>query len=106
MHYDAQRPKSTKEWISANVYTPRNRKGEIRIMKYLYVAITIMNDVLWRGREGVFALSRLLILFQIVSSLLINLHVLLRYPTPNFYFLMGPHATPCQWVSKLGGKTT
>ena len=23
-----------------------------------------------------------------------NLHILLRYPTPKFYFLMGPHATP------------
>ena len=32
--------------------------------------------------------------FQIVNSLLINLHILLRYPTPKFYFLMGPHATP------------
>ena len=48
---------------SANFYTPRIRNGEIRIMKYLYVAITIMYDVLvlCRGREGVFALSTMLI---------------------------------------------
>ena len=45
-------------------YTPKIRNVEIRMMKFLYVAITIMtNDVLvlWRGREGVFALSRMLI---------------------------------------------
>ena len=50
--------------ISSNFYTPIIRNGEIRMMKYLYVAITIMTDdvlVLWRGREGVFALSRMLI---------------------------------------------
>ena len=47
-----------------NFFTPRIRIGEIRMMKYLYVAITIMTDdvlVFWRGREGVFALSRMLI---------------------------------------------
>ena len=32
--------------------------------------------------------------FQILNSLLINLHILLRYPTPKFYFLMGPHTMP------------
>ena len=38
-------------------YTPRIRNDEIRIMKYLYVEITIVNNdvlVLWRGREGFF----------------------------------------------------
>ena len=42
----------------------QNKKWGIRMMKYLYVAITIMTDdvlVLWRGREGIFALSRMLI---------------------------------------------
>ena len=53
--------KSTIEWISVNFYTPRIRNGEIRMMKYVYVVIKIMNDVLGRGREGVFALSRMLI---------------------------------------------
>ena len=38
------------EWLSAN--TPRIRNGEIRMVKYVYVVITIMNDILWRGREG------------------------------------------------------
>ena len=50
-----------------NFYTPRIRNGEIRMMKNLYVAITKMTDdvlVLWRGREGVFAFSRMLILFS------------------------------------------
>ena len=32
--------------------------------------------------------------FQIVNTLPINLHILLGYPTPKFYFLMRPHATP------------
>ena len=44
----------TRNWKSANSYTPRIRNGEIRMMKYLYVAITIMNNdvrVLWRGHE-------------------------------------------------------
>ena len=40
---------------------PKIRKGEIKMVKYVYVVITIMNDVLWRGREGFFALSRMLI---------------------------------------------
>ena len=31
---------------------PRIRNGEIRMAKYLYVIIIIMNNVLWRGREG------------------------------------------------------
>ena len=31
---------------------------------------------------------------QIVNSLLIDLHILLKYSTPKFYFLMGHHATP------------
>ena len=35
-------------------YTPRIRNGEIRMVKYVVVVITIMNDVLWRGREGIF----------------------------------------------------
>ena len=50
-----------------NFYTPRIRNGEIRMMKYLYGAITIMTDdvlVLWRGREGVFALTMKLIQFS------------------------------------------
>ena len=32
------------------------RNGEI-----MYIVITIMNDLLWKGREGVFALSSMLI---------------------------------------------
>ena len=42
----------------------RNRNGEIRMFRFSYVAITIMTDdvhVLWRGRKGVFALTRMLI---------------------------------------------
>ena len=45
-----------------NFYTPRIRNGEIRMVKYLYVEITSVNAVvivLWRGKEGVFALSRM-----------------------------------------------
>ena len=53
-----------------------------------------MNDVIRRGREGVLPLVGCWFNFQIVNSLLINLHILLRYPTPKFYFLMGPHAMP------------
>ena len=34
---------------------------ELEMVKYLYVEITIVHDVLWRGREGVLALSRMLI---------------------------------------------
>ena len=30
---------------------------ELEMVKYVYVVIKIMNDVLWRGREGVFALT-------------------------------------------------
>ena len=40
------------------------RNGGFRVVKYVYVVITIMNDVLWRGREGVFALNRMLIKFS------------------------------------------
>ena len=57
----------TIDWKSANFYTPRIRNGEIRMMKYVYVAITIMKDdvlVLWKGREGFFALTRKLIQFS------------------------------------------
>ena len=64
------------------------------MVKLLVVIITIMNDVIRRGREGVLPLVGCWFNFQIVNSLLINLHILLRYPTPKFYFLMGPHATP------------
>ena len=39
------------------LYTTRIRNGEIRMVKYVYIIIMIMNDVLWKGREGVFALS-------------------------------------------------
>ena len=42
-------------------YNPRIRNGEIRMAKYVVVVITLMNDVLSRDREGVFALSRMLI---------------------------------------------
>ena len=49
------------EWICSKFYTPRIRNGEIRMVKYVYIVITIMNDVLWKGREGVFALSSMLI---------------------------------------------
>ena len=44
-----------------NFYTHRIRNGENRMVKYLHVEIRIVNDVLWRGREGVFALRRMLI---------------------------------------------
>ena len=64
------------------------------MVKLLVVIITIMNDVIRRGREGVLPLVGCWFNFQIVNSLLINLHILLRYPTPKFYFLMGPHAMP------------
>ena len=37
------------------------RNGEIIMVKYVYIVITIMNDVLWKGREEVFALSSMLI---------------------------------------------
>ena len=47
--------------INLGFYIPRIRKGEIRMVKYVVVVITIMIDVLLRGREGVFALSRILI---------------------------------------------
>ena len=40
---------------------PRIRNGEIRMVKYVVVIITINGDVLRRGKEGVFALSRMLI---------------------------------------------
>ena len=43
------------------MYTPRIRNDEIRMVKYVVVVITIMNDVPLRGREEVFALSRMLI---------------------------------------------
>ena len=43
------------------LYTTRIRNGEIRMVKYVVVVITMMNDVLWRGREWVFAASRMLI---------------------------------------------
>ena len=47
-------------------YAPRIRNGEIRMMKFVYGAITIMTDdvlVLWRDREGDFVLNRKLIQF-------------------------------------------
>ena len=34
---------------------------ELEVVKYVYIVITIMNYVLWKGREGVFALSSMLI---------------------------------------------
>ena len=64
------------------------------MVKLLVVIITIMNDVIRRGREGVLPLVGCWFNFQIVNSLLINLNILLRYPTPKFYFRMGPHAMP------------
>ena len=57
-------PLNINYYRSTNSYTLRFRNGEIRMVKYLYVEITIVNNdvlVLWRGREGVFALSRMLI---------------------------------------------
>ena len=59
--YDHLYLEITIDWKSANFYTPRITNGEIRMVKYFYLVITIMNAVLWRGRDGVFALSRMLI---------------------------------------------
>ena len=55
---------STIDWKGSKFYTTRIRNGEIRMVKYLYIVIMIMNDVLWKGRKGVFALSKMLILFS------------------------------------------
>ena len=85
---------STIEWLSANFYTPRIRNGEIRMEKYLDVVITIMNDVLWRGREGAFALSRMLIQFSDSKQPSNKFTNFIKIPQPKFYFLMGPNATP------------
>ena len=41
--------------------------------------------------------------FQIVHSLLINLHILLRYPTPIFYFLMGPQCVHKHYIPPFSG---
>ena len=43
------------------LYTTRIRNGEIRMVKYVVVVITIINDVLPRRREEIFALNRMLI---------------------------------------------
>ena len=53
--------------------------------KHLYVAITMMNhDVLSFGElERFFFVIGCWFNFQVVSSLLIKLHILLRYPSPN-----------------------
>ena len=37
------------------------KRPELEMVKYMYIMITIMNDVLWKGRKGVFALSSILI---------------------------------------------
>ena len=52
---------STIDWKCSKFYTTKIRNGEIRKVKYVYVVIKMMNDVLFRGREGVFAFSRMLI---------------------------------------------
>ena len=44
--------------------------------------------------RGFLPLEGCLFNFHIVNSLLIDLHILSRYPTPKFFFLTGPHATP------------
>ena len=41
--------------------------------------------------------------FHIVNSLLINLHILLRYPTPIFYFLMGPQCVHKHYIPPFSG---
>ena len=51
----------TIEYYRVEIYKTRIRNGEIRMVKYVYIVIIIMNDVLWKGREGVFALSSMLI---------------------------------------------
>ena len=45
-------------------FTPRIRNGEIRMVKYSYVEVTIVNADVWRGKEGVFVLIRMLIEFS------------------------------------------
>ena len=62
-----------------------------------------MNDVIRRGREGVLPLVGCWFNFQIVNSLLINLHILLRYPTPIFYFLMGPQCVHKHYIPPFSG---
>ena len=46
---------STIEWKYSKSYTP-----ELEMVKYVYIIITIINDILWKGREGDFALSSML----------------------------------------------
>ena len=41
--------------------------------------------------------------FRIVNSLLINLHILLGYPTPIFYFLMGPQCVHKHYIPPFSG---
>ena len=45
-------------------FTPRIRNSEIRMVKYSYVEVTIVNADVWRGKEGVFVLIRMLIEFS------------------------------------------
>ena len=52
---------STIDWKCSKFYTTKIRNGETRKVKYVYIVIMIMNDVLWKGREGVSALSSRLI---------------------------------------------
>ena len=73
------------------------------MVKLLVVVISIMNEVLRRGREGVLPLEGCLFNFHIVNSLLINLHILLRYPTPIFYFLMGPQCVHKHYIPPFSG---
>ena len=59
---------------------------KISTKMFSYIFICLNNnrkDVLWRGREGFSPPVGCWFNFMIVNSLLINLHILLRYPTPK-----------------------
>ena len=53
--------------------------------------------------RGFLPLEGCLFNFHIVNSLLINLHILLRYPTPIFYFLMGPQCVHKHYIPPFSG---
>ena len=54
LKYSRYQAKITTDWKSVNFYNPRLRNGKNKMVKYLYVEITIVNNdvlVLWRLRE-------------------------------------------------------
>ena len=80
------------KWKSLNFYTPQIKSDEINseIVRLPHSYNKRWSPSIEVLRKGFLPSVGCWFDFQIVNSLLINLYISLRYPTPKFYVLMGP----------------